>query len=130
MTDITLTVDEIDQLIAKELFGWEWQKPRHGPCCTCQRCGRANEDFGDPCHDNSCEMTEDIQNAWKIVEKMEEKGFFPQVFKNLNNFEVVWQCDFIMDQGIYGEGKAPTPAMAICMAAVDYIKNHMKEWEK
>ncbi len=61
--------------IAKELLGWEFRKPTHGRCCTCQNCGRDYDSCGD-----SCYFDEDISAAWPIVEKLRDRGWSVELY--------------------------------------------------
>lgn len=61
---------EMDELVATRVFGWAFKKPNHGYCCTCQRCGRAEDD----CH-GGCYFSDEIEAAWPVVEKMRENGW-------------------------------------------------------
>jgi hypothetical protein len=56
---------EMDALVAEKVMGWKFVKPRHGTCCTCQRCGRDYDSCG-----GGCEYSGDIAAAWTVVEKM------------------------------------------------------------
>jgi hypothetical protein len=64
-----MTPLERDKLVAKFVMGWEFAKPRHGSCCTCQRCGRDYESCSWP---NSCEYTYTETDA-SVADRIEGK---------------------------------------------------------
>ena len=74
---------KLDAQIAELVFGWKFTKPQHGNCCTCQRCGRDHES----CLYISCEVSDDIQGAWAVVEKLRERGFQVKIESEFGLFQ-------------------------------------------
>ena len=59
----------LQKLIAQKIMGQTYIKPTHGYCCTCSTCGHHYDDC-------LCKYyTEEIADAWLIIDKMKELGF-------------------------------------------------------
>lgn len=107
---------ELDAQIAELVFGWKFTKPRHGNCCTCQRCGRDHESclYGVPC-DFSAEM----DGAWPVVEKMREKGYQVKIESEFGLFQ--WGVT-IGKSGQNSYFVRKRASLAICLATVERLK--------
>jgi len=58
---------ELSILTAEHVLDKPRQKPGHGPCCTCQTCGYHHDDC-------VCWLSENLEEAWEVVEKMVAVG--------------------------------------------------------
>lgn len=63
-----LTPRQRDALVA-EFMGWKFQRPTHGPCCTCQHCGRHYDDCCESCH-----YTTEREAALPVEDEIERMG--------------------------------------------------------
>lgn len=119
---LALEPRERERLVQRVLFEQEWQKPRHGTCCTCQQCGHHYDDC-------ICGDWETIEGAWQVVEKMREE--------HEGSFKIQWipAClAFEAEEGFWEAGpyrfdaemrpeliypiRASTAPLAICIAAL------------
>lgn len=64
-----LTPREMDALVAKHVMGYEFVKPTHGACCTCQNCGKAYEDC------LGCEYSTIREHVLAVEEEIERRGW-------------------------------------------------------
>jgi hypothetical protein len=75
MTDPALVLvmegADLDRRVAKYVRGWEWRRPTHGNCCTCQRCGRDH----DECCGESCRYSESLEAAVPVLDAMRASGW-------------------------------------------------------
>lgn len=60
----------IDQYLCKWILGFEWTKPTHGRCCTCQACGRDH----DKCNLLPCKF-DCLDRAWNLVIALVKKDW-------------------------------------------------------
>lgn len=106
---------ERDKTIAKVFFNWEFTKPRHGWCCTCQRCGRHNDD----CQPGewSCDFSDDIGAAMRVVDAMHARGWDFSLFLFDKQYSVSFDPRFSSGRNLQVEGENE-PARAICKAAM------------
>ena len=114
---------EIDRRIAAFL-GKPFRKPTHGSCCTCQTCGH----YYDECQ---CGYTEDMSEAWEVVEHMVGNGYCPAlIYDDNGHWAMVTDGTQNVPMGpdpqdictsFWVEAKDwyDTPMLAICMAALD-----------
>ncbi len=100
----------LDAQVADRVMGWQFTKPRHGRCCTCQRCGRSYDECG-----GSCYFTSDIAAAWEVWEKTGDMLVAKQVDGRYVAYQATGCADY--DWGDYWAiGK--TAPEAICKAAL------------
>jgi hypothetical protein len=82
-------------------------------------------DDGDNCLWEALHFSADMRWAWKVVERMEELGFFPLIEKSSHaSGKDIWCALFKKyPRDINGVlACASTPAHAICLAALDALK--------
>ena len=110
---------EIDALIARHVFGWEFRQPQgRYSCCICQRCGRhTDECFGE----YECNWSDNIAAAWQVVDKL-KSGPTGDGFAWTWGVEIAWIED--MGRAVWNvivaghEVEADSAPLAICQAAL------------
>lgn len=115
---------ELDAQIAELVFGWKFAKPRHGNCCTCQRCGRDHESC---LYGISCDFSADMDGAWPVVENLRERGFQIRIESEFGLFE------WAVTVGKSGQNSCfvrPSASLAICLATVERLKRRRIPNEK
>jgi hypothetical protein len=65
----------LDELVAKHIMGWEFRRPTHGICCTCQHCGRHQDD----CPGAACEFTAPEADIGPVLRRMRELGWWAEL---------------------------------------------------
>ena len=113
-----MTKLELDMAIAEKIMGWVFETPRHGNCCTCQRCGRDHE----TCMCFPCDFSDDLEAAWDIVEKLAKQGMTCHVeWKGASReYPFTAEVTFTKDW-MKGWAIADTVSEAICKAALKAI---------
>ena len=102
--------EELDAMVAESVMDRPNRKPRHGSCCTCQRCGW---DY-DNCQ---CNYSQFLEDAWKVVDKILSKGGEISLHSSAFKGGRIWVAEFIPIFGwcnAYGD----TAPEAICKAAL------------
>ncbi len=115
---------ELDALISDEIFSKPFRKPTHGPCCTCQVCGYAND------WDCQCGFSESNSRAWEIVDKLDERDFI-LMLDSMRHSPLLgkWRATFVnKDFSDYWEDAGwteygDTPSLAICLAALKLVNS-------
>ena len=107
---------ELDAKIATLVFGWKFTKPRHGNCCTCQRCGGDHE-----CclYGVSCEFSADMSGAWPVVENLRKRGYQVKIESEFGLFQ--WGVT-IKKSGLGSYFVRESASLAICLAAAEILK--------
>jgi pentatricopeptide repeat protein len=108
---------ELDAQVA-EFMGKPFRKPTHGSCCTCQTCGW---DY-DNCQ---CGYSEYIEKAWRVVEKMRERGLYITVVSQKDDY-LVTVSEYLSQPSSYVHRfgvRADTAPLAICKAALKAVEN-------
>jgi len=95
---------EMDALVAEHIFKTPFQKPGHGPCCTCQTCGWSFDDC-------QCGYSESRDMAWEILEKFA----YYELKKLFLRYNVYIENNDNIRSGHSQENTAP---LAICKAAL------------
>ena len=105
-----LTGRELDARVAL-VMGKPFRNPTHGSCCTCQVCGY-------PFDECQCGYSEDIGMAWRVVERMRERGWAPTLMWYELGHD--WLCQYSDATSTVAE-RADTAAHAICLAALQAV---------
>jgi hypothetical protein len=101
----------LDALVARKVLGWEFRKPTHGTCCTCQRCGRDQDECSD-----GCEFGEDFRSAFAVVEALKAKcDYFQLCYEKRVGWEFVVTMS---EKGPFFIGLADSMPLAVCRGAL------------
>jgi hypothetical protein len=106
---------EIDKLIAEKFMGWELSLYGGIPSWRTEKIGTAYRFIDIDCTPN---YSTDIKDAWLVVDKMDMSEI-------IKTSETKFTCYTYVESkyGVEGfEGKAETAPMAICLAALDSVK--------
>ena len=97
---------ELDILVAEKVMGWTWD----------EGCKSWAEDILPRGY--SFNPSENIEDAWAVVEKMIEKGF-----EDFNlDFEGTWECVFTDYVEAMGRAVSETAPHVICLAALEALE--------
>lgn len=114
-------MNAIDKEVMTKFLGWNAIKPGHGPCCTCQICGRHYDDCicGFP--------SEDIECAMKVVAALFKTGYHYRIMHDQKDMGCVEFWRQFTDGKIKNYGcdkfeKEDELPMAICHAALKAAK--------
>ena len=110
---------ELDALIAKHIFGYEFQPPADRDYC--EHCGRVPLYWAEGSTlrkeevcDNHCHYSTDDDAPWQVVRAMWEKGY--EI--NLSRDDGQIDCDFREAGKEWVWASAPTLPHAVCVAAL------------
>ena len=111
MTDYAAMTDtEIDAAIA-EMMGTPFQKPGHGPCCTCRTCGWHYDEC--KCHrEDDCEFIYTELEPW-----IERQGLAPEYIEYLSGVVLPRDLEHLCNEGLTWRIRRATPRQC-CEAAL------------
>lgn len=111
---------EIDELIAEKVMGWKLET-----IATSTYGSKAdvwkNETGKIMVYDREWKPTSDISSAWRVVEKIQEKGYF-----EMTGWPGDYHVNFADKDGHGFSGQASTAPLAICLAAITALKFQQK----
>ena len=103
---------DLSAAVAEAFFHYQFQKPAHGACCTCQYCGRPYDEC------SGCRYAEDWDNAAEVIGVLLGRGYTIQIHKIGQTYDVEFATNGREYLG-YSEQSLP---IAICRAALATAK--------
>lgn len=105
---------ELDALIAEKVMGWTWKEVEGEQYLYPPRPGDVNIPH----------YSTDIAAAWQVVEKLAELGMLTSVcWGRSGNHGIIASVD-ILEGGFNKPIAAHTAPLAICLAALETVKQH------
>lgn len=108
---------EINKLVALSVMGWTVH-PRN--------TAHYMVDGGIACWVSEWMPTRDIECAWRVVERMQELGYFPTIWLQQVADKKAWRCEFAHLQERDAVSEHESAPMAICLAALQALGVEVK----
>ena len=117
-----MTNQELSKWLAIHVMGWEFEYcDENIPCARIVNKDNCSAWF-------EWNPTENIKQAFMIVEKMESKPFFLRLSNFCSTGEWQWKAQFCSDsRDLYFDKVANIPALAICLAAKEAMEGGCEE---
>jgi len=119
---------EIDRKLATDVMGWH-------VCCACpSQTEPYGRPYGNAWRDNKTDRqmydfgkfkpSTNIAHAFKVVEKLWELGYYVRISNWVagTGSGKLWECVVVETQTVLADIEADTPAMAICLAAMEAVE--------